>query len=72
MVRSQQGPGGPSKILGARCARARRRAGFTGTRMATEPVLDTGFRTEAGTAAEGRLFATTYVDRPNCPPWHAS
>jgi len=35
--------------------------------MATEPVLDTGFRTEAGTAAEGRLFATTYVDLAQLP-----
>ncbi|MDV9173057.1 ABC transporter substrate-binding protein, partial [Streptomyces sp. W16] len=58
---------GNSPHRGALCARALEQAGFKGTRMATEPVLETGFLTEAGTAAEGWLFATTYVDPAQLP-----
>ncbi|MFI6403269.1 ABC transporter substrate-binding protein [Streptomyces sp. NPDC050548] len=58
---------GDSPHRGARCALALQQAGFKGTRMATEPVLQSGFLTEAGTAAEGWLFATTYVDPARLP-----
>nr|WSY57746.1 bifunctional serine/threonine-protein kinase/ABC transporter substrate-binding protein [Streptomyces sp. NBC_00886] len=58
---------GASPHRGARCALALEQAGFRGTRMATEPVLETGFLTEAGTAAEGWLFSTTYVDAAELP-----
>jgi ABC-type branched-subunit amino acid transport system substrate-binding protein len=58
---------GASPHRGALCARALERAGFTGTRMASEPVLATGFLTEAGPAAEGWLFSTTYVDPAQLP-----
>ncbi|WP_329265656.1 bifunctional serine/threonine-protein kinase/ABC transporter substrate-binding protein [Streptomyces sp. NBC_01478] len=58
---------GASPHRGALCARALERAGFKGTLMAPEPVLETGFLTEAGTAAEGWLFSTTYVDPAQLP-----
>jgi ABC-type branched-subunit amino acid transport system substrate-binding protein len=35
--------------------------------MATEPVLETAFLTEAGPAAEGWVIATTYVDPAALP-----
>ncbi|MFC4506356.1 MULTISPECIES: hypothetical protein [Streptomyces] len=52
---------GASPHRAALCARALERTGFRGTRMAPEPVLEAGFLTEAGTAAEGRLISTAYL-----------
>jgi ABC-type branched-subunit amino acid transport system substrate-binding protein len=59
--------GGTSPHRAARCALALRQAGFQGARMATEPVLETAFLTEAGPAAEGWVIATTYVDPAALP-----
>ena len=58
---------GDSPHRGALCARALEQAGFKGTRMATEPVLQSGFLTEAGAAAEGWVFGTSYVDPARLP-----
>ncbi|MEV6498398.1 bifunctional serine/threonine-protein kinase/ABC transporter substrate-binding protein [Streptomyces prunicolor] len=58
---------GASPHRAALCARALEQAGFRGTRMAAEPVLETEFLTEAGAAAEGWLFSTTYVDPAELP-----
>ncbi|MGW3414823.1 bifunctional serine/threonine-protein kinase/ABC transporter substrate-binding protein [Streptomyces sp. NPDC000888] len=58
---------GNSPHRAALCARALEQAGFRGTRMATEPVLETEFLTEAGTAAEGWLISATYVDPAGLP-----
>jgi len=59
--------GGASPHRAARCARALAQAGFRGTRMAPEPVLQPAFLTEAGPAAEGWLISTTYVDPAELP-----
>lgn len=53
---------GSSPHRAARCARALERAGFRGTRMAPQPVLEPPFLKEAGTSAEGWVISTTYVD----------
>ncbi|MEU5700857.1 bifunctional serine/threonine-protein kinase/ABC transporter substrate-binding protein [Streptomyces aurantiacus] len=58
---------GSSPHRAARCARALDRAGFRGTRMAPEPVLQTAFLKEAGPAAEGWVITTTYVDPAELP-----
>ncbi|PSM43907.1 serine/threonine protein kinase [Streptomyces dioscori] len=58
---------GTSPHRAARCARALARAGFRGTRMAPEPVLQTAFIEEAGPAAEGWVITTTYVDPAEVP-----
>ncbi|WP_157881524.1 branched-chain amino acid ABC transporter substrate-binding protein, partial [Streptomyces phaeochromogenes] len=58
---------GSSPHRAARCARALERAGFRGTRMAPEPVLQTAFLKEAGRAAEGWVMVTTYVDPAELP-----
>ncbi|MGA5501119.1 bifunctional serine/threonine-protein kinase/ABC transporter substrate-binding protein [Streptomyces umbrinus] len=58
---------GASPHRAARCARALERAGFRGTRMAPEPVLQTAFLTEAGPAAEGWVISTAYVDPAELP-----
>ncbi|WP_460066822.1 bifunctional serine/threonine-protein kinase/ABC transporter substrate-binding protein [Streptomyces sp. YKOK-I1] len=58
---------GTSASRAARCARAAREAGFTGTCAAVEPVLGPAFLKEAGEAAEGWVFGTTYVD-PSASP----
>ncbi|MFC8666990.1 bifunctional serine/threonine-protein kinase/ABC transporter substrate-binding protein [Streptomyces sp. NPDC057199] len=58
---------GASPHRAARCARALRQAGFRGTRMAPEPVLQSAFLTEAGPAAEGWVITTTYVDPAELP-----
>ena len=58
---------GASPHRAALCARALEQAGFRGTRMAAEPVLETEFLTEAGAAAEGWLFSTSYVDPAELP-----
>ncbi|WP_326763053.1 bifunctional serine/threonine-protein kinase/ABC transporter substrate-binding protein [Streptomyces phaeochromogenes] len=59
--------GGTSPHRAARCARALEQAGFKGTRMAPEPVLQPAFLTEAGPAAEGWVISTTYVDPAELP-----
>ncbi|MGW3936003.1 bifunctional serine/threonine-protein kinase/ABC transporter substrate-binding protein [Streptomyces phaeochromogenes] len=58
---------GSSPHRAARCALALERAGFRGTRMAPEPVLQTAFLKEAGRAAEGWVMVTTYVDPAELP-----
>ncbi|MEV2196715.1 bifunctional serine/threonine-protein kinase/ABC transporter substrate-binding protein [Streptomyces phaeochromogenes] len=58
---------GSSPHRAARCARALEQAGFRGTRMAPEPVLQTAFLKEAGRAAEGWIVVTTYVDPAELP-----
>ncbi|MGW0576645.1 protein kinase domain-containing protein [Streptomyces sp. NPDC002920] len=58
---------GASPHRAALCARALEQAGFRGTRMAPEPVLEAEFLTEAGTAAEGWLISTAYVDPAGLP-----
>ncbi|MEW2573232.1 bifunctional serine/threonine-protein kinase/ABC transporter substrate-binding protein [Streptomyces sp. NPDC047070] len=58
---------GSSPHRAARCARALARAGFRGTRMAPEPVLQPAFLKEAGPAAEGWVITTTYVDPAGLP-----
>ncbi|MFI1482723.1 bifunctional serine/threonine-protein kinase/ABC transporter substrate-binding protein [Streptomyces sp. NPDC020747] len=58
---------GSSPHRAARCARALEQAGFRGTRMAPEPVLQTAFLKEAGRAAEGWVMVTTYVDPAELP-----
>ncbi|MET7452005.1 bifunctional serine/threonine-protein kinase/ABC transporter substrate-binding protein [Streptomyces sp. NPDC005574] len=52
--------GGPARA--ARFARALRAAGFRGTRLATQRALAPAFLTSAGDAAEGWVFASTFVD----------
>jgi ABC-type branched-subunit amino acid transport system substrate-binding protein len=59
--------GGSSPHRAARCARALEQAGFRGTRMAPEPVLEAAFLKEAGPAAEGWVICTTYVDPAELP-----
>ncbi|WP_371542101.1 bifunctional serine/threonine-protein kinase/ABC transporter substrate-binding protein [Streptomyces sp. NBC_00554] len=59
--------GGASPHRAARCARALEEAGFRGTCMAPEPVLEAAFLTEAGPAAEGWIISTTYVDPAALP-----
>lgn len=59
--------GGSSPHRAARCARALEQAGFRGTRMAPEPVLEAAFLNEAGPAAEGWVICTTYVDPAELP-----
>ncbi|MGX1910351.1 bifunctional serine/threonine-protein kinase/ABC transporter substrate-binding protein [Streptomyces phaeochromogenes] len=59
--------GGSSPHRAARCARALEQAGFGGTRMAPEPVLEAAFLTEAGAAAEGWVITTSYVDPAELP-----
>ncbi|MER5474439.1 bifunctional serine/threonine-protein kinase/ABC transporter substrate-binding protein [Streptomyces sp. NPDC002685] len=59
--------GGSSPHRAARCARALRQAGFRGARMAPEPVLEAAFLGEAGTAAEGWVICTAYVDPARLP-----
>ncbi|MFD5840924.1 bifunctional serine/threonine-protein kinase/ABC transporter substrate-binding protein [Streptomyces chartreusis] len=46
----------------AKLARALRAAGYSGARLATQHALDTRFFTVAGDAAEGWVFATTFLD----------
>lgn len=46
----------------ARLARALRAAGWSGARLATQRALDPRFLGSAGDAAEGWLFATTFLD----------
>ncbi|MEU3186213.1 ABC transporter substrate-binding protein [Streptomyces sp. NPDC006923] len=58
---------GTSPHRAATCAEALRRAGFTGTCVATQPVLERSFLTEAGAASEGWVFCTTYVDPAGLP-----
>ncbi|WP_435862676.1 bifunctional serine/threonine-protein kinase/ABC transporter substrate-binding protein [Streptomyces phaeochromogenes] len=58
---------GSSPHRAARCARALEQAGFQGTCMAPEPVLQTAFLKEAGAAAEGWVITTTYVDPAELP-----
>ncbi|MEV0555298.1 bifunctional serine/threonine-protein kinase/ABC transporter substrate-binding protein [Streptomyces sp. NPDC050597] len=59
--------GGSSPHRAALCARALEEAGFRGTRMAPEPVLQAAFLTEAGPAAEGWVISTTYTDPAELP-----
>ncbi|QXE39479.1 ABC transporter substrate-binding protein [Streptomyces sp. GMY02] len=59
--------GGTSPRRAARCARALRAAGFTGICLATQPVLEKAFLSEAGDAAEGWVFSATYVDPAELP-----
>uniref|UniRef100_A0AAU2AJ86 Bifunctional serine/threonine-protein kinase/ABC transporter substrate-binding protein n=1 Tax=Streptomyces sp. NBC_00093 TaxID=2975649 RepID=A0AAU2AJ86_9ACTN len=59
--------GGTSPHRAALCARALAQAGFKGTRMAPEQVLEPAFLKEAGTAAEGWLISATYVDPAELP-----
>ncbi|WP_443043511.1 bifunctional serine/threonine-protein kinase/ABC transporter substrate-binding protein [Streptomyces sp. NBC_00358] len=59
--------GGSSPHRAARCARALEQAGFRGTRMAPEPVLEAAFLSEAGPAAEGWVICATYVDPAELP-----
>ncbi|MGW0998455.1 bifunctional serine/threonine-protein kinase/ABC transporter substrate-binding protein [Streptomyces sp. NPDC002523] len=53
---------GSSPRRAAACARALRKAGFTGTCAATQPVLDRTFLDEAGAAAQDWVFSSTLVD----------
>lgn len=53
---------GSSAVRGARCATDLAAAGFTGTGLSTGPVLTPAFLREAGTAAEGWVFAEAYTD----------
>ncbi|MFD5010720.1 bifunctional serine/threonine-protein kinase/ABC transporter substrate-binding protein [Streptomyces chartreusis] len=46
----------------AKLARALFAAGYSGARLATQHALDTRFFTVAGEAAEGWVFATTFLD----------
>lgn len=58
---------GTSPHRAARCALALSKAGFRGTRMAREPVLQPSFLTEAGSAADGWVLVTTYADPAELP-----
>jgi eukaryotic-like serine/threonine-protein kinase len=51
----------------ARLARALRSAGWSGTRLATQRALDPRFLTSAGDAAEGWLFASSFLDPTRAP-----
>ncbi|MER0244614.1 bifunctional serine/threonine-protein kinase/ABC transporter substrate-binding protein [Streptomyces sp. HSW2009] len=56
------------KALGAaRVARAAQQAGFTGPRIATQAVLDPLFLKEAGSAAEGWVLTSTFIDPAETP-----
>ncbi|MFF3687087.1 bifunctional serine/threonine-protein kinase/ABC transporter substrate-binding protein [Streptomyces sp. NPDC002187] len=46
----------------ARLARALRSAGYSGARLATQRALDSRFLASAGDAAEGWVFATSFLD----------
>ncbi|MFJ1967156.1 bifunctional serine/threonine-protein kinase/ABC transporter substrate-binding protein [Streptomyces sp. NPDC087903] len=46
----------------ARLARALRSAGYSGARLATQRALDPRFLTSAGAAAEGWVFAASFLD----------
>ncbi|MFJ9033119.1 bifunctional serine/threonine-protein kinase/ABC transporter substrate-binding protein [Streptomyces sp. NPDC102274] len=59
--------GGTSPHRAALCARALRGAGFTGICLATQPVLEKAFLTEAGGAAEKWVISATYVDPAELP-----
>jgi ABC-type branched-subunit amino acid transport system substrate-binding protein len=59
--------GGASPRRAALFARALERAGFRGARAAPEPVLGEEFLAAAGTAAEGWVFSTAYVDPAALP-----
>jgi ABC-type branched-subunit amino acid transport system substrate-binding protein len=59
--------GGSSPHRAARCARALEQAGFRGTRMGPEPILEAAFIEEAGRAAEGWVICTSYVDPAEIP-----
>ncbi|MEU5531642.1 bifunctional serine/threonine-protein kinase/ABC transporter substrate-binding protein [Streptomyces sp. NPDC020362] len=52
--------GGPARA--AKLALALRGAGYSGARLATQRALDPRFLTSAGAAAEGWVFATTFLD----------
>nr|WP_237536769.1 bifunctional serine/threonine-protein kinase/ABC transporter substrate-binding protein [Streptomyces sp. SID5785] len=58
---------GASPSRGARCARALRSAGFTGTGLATGPALAPGFLRDAEEAADGWVFAEPYADPAELP-----
>lgn len=58
---------GTSPHRAALCARALQAAGFKGASMATGAVLEPAFLSEAGTAAEGWLFSTAFVDAAQQP-----
>ncbi|MFH8614452.1 bifunctional serine/threonine-protein kinase/ABC transporter substrate-binding protein [Streptomyces sp. NPDC017979] len=58
---------GNSPARAARCAVALRDAGHTGLRGATEPIAGPAFRTAAGTAADGWIIGTGYVDTAQMP-----
>ncbi|MFT2020271.1 bifunctional serine/threonine-protein kinase/ABC transporter substrate-binding protein [Streptomyces sp. 796.1] len=56
------------KALGAaRVARAAQQTGFTGPRIATQAVLDPLFLKEAGSAAEGWVLTSTFIDPADTP-----
>jgi eukaryotic-like serine/threonine-protein kinase len=59
--------GGTSPHRAALCARALRQAGFTGTCVASQAVLEDAFLTEAGAASEGWVISATYVDPAELP-----
>ncbi|MGW5676735.1 bifunctional serine/threonine-protein kinase/ABC transporter substrate-binding protein [Streptomyces sp. NPDC003860] len=61
------GPGTVEIARAARCAVALRDAGHTGLRGATEPIAGPAFRTAAGTAADGWIIGTGYVDTAQMP-----
>ncbi len=52
--------GGPARA--AKLALALRGSGYSGARLATQRALDPRFLTSAGAAAEGWVFATTFLD----------
>ncbi|NUK10405.1 ABC transporter substrate-binding protein [Streptomyces lunaelactis] len=58
---------GTSPHRAARCARALADAGFTGARLGVGAVLEPAFLSEAGAAAEGWAFSTTFVDPAALP-----
>ncbi|MFI7504772.1 bifunctional serine/threonine-protein kinase/ABC transporter substrate-binding protein [Streptomyces sp. NPDC049687] len=51
----------------ARLARALRSAGYSGARLATQRALDPRFRTSAGEAADGWVFAAPFLDPTGVP-----
>ncbi|MFF0227086.1 bifunctional serine/threonine-protein kinase/ABC transporter substrate-binding protein [Streptomyces sp. NPDC004629] len=53
---------GTSPTRAASCARALHRAGFTGARVAVEPVLRGAFLDAAGAAADGWVLAAPYAE----------
>ncbi|MFJ2708454.1 bifunctional serine/threonine-protein kinase/ABC transporter substrate-binding protein [Streptomyces sp. NPDC087428] len=58
---------GTSPARGARCAADLAAAGFTGSALATGPVLAPGFLRDAGPAAEGWVFSEAYTDPSALP-----